>query len=220
MVDAMHKLTLDPATTFGWCLFLCDDHLPEGERRSPGERLFFGTWDLGRNKRRGQYGWNFWEQLNALIRKHGIEDDELDIVLEGESYGSQKSEAGRRTAAMWLCALELWCERKGREYPRTCPPDMWRKSFIKATKAPKEVGAGMLDKERFAVRSQWLKESVLAECHRRNLKPQNDNEADAIGMMFWLVRGGALDQDSRKAEKKAKTAAKRAQKALDLKAAA
>jgi hypothetical protein len=33
-----------------------------------GDRLFYGTWYLGKKKRRGQYGWNLWEQLNARVR--------------------------------------------------------------------------------------------------------------------------------------------------------
>jgi hypothetical protein len=62
----------------------------------------------------------------------------------------------------------------------------------------------------------------LAECRApgRNLKPKNDNEADALGMMYWLVHDGPEAQAQRKAEKKAKTAAKRAQKKLDLQVAA
>jgi hypothetical protein len=219
----MHKLTLDPSTQFGWCLFLDDSERPEEEQRTAGERLSFGTWDMTKDQngnkctRRGQYCWNLWASFNALRRKHGIEEDDVEIILEGESYGSQKSEAGRRLAAAWFNALEMMCERKGLLYPRTCPPDMWRKAFIGCTKAPKEVGAGMADAARFAARREWAKQAVLAECRRRNLKPQNDNEADAIGMMFWLVRGGT---EHARADKKAKTAAKRAQKKLDLQVAA
>ena len=222
----MHKLTLDPATVFGWCLFLDDSDKPEEERRSAGERLFYGTWDLTKDEdgrkcsRRGQYAWNLWAFFNALRRKHGIEEDDIEIILEGESYGSQKSEAGRRMAAMWLSVLEMMCERKALPYPRTCPPDSWRGYFIDCTKAPKEVGAGLPDAKRYEARREWIKQAVLAECHRRNLKPKSDNEADAIGMMFWLVRGGAEEQDRKRADKKAKAAAKRAQKKLDLPVAA
>lgn len=221
-----HKLTLDPSTQFGWCLLVDDSEKPEDERRQVGQRLFFGTWDLTKDEegrkcsRRGQYGWNLWTNFNALMRKHGIDADEIEIILEGESYGSQKSEAGRRMASMWLNTLELMCERKGLEYPRTCPPDNWRSAYIGCTKAPKEVGAGLPDQERFAARRAWLKAAVIEECHKRGLNPTNDNEADALGMMFWLVRGGKEEQERRREEKKAKASAKRAQKKLDLRVAA
>lgn len=222
----MHKLCLDPSTAFGWCLLLDDSHLPKDEQRSVGERLSYGTWDLTKDEdgnkcnRRGQYAWNLWHCFNSLMRKHEIEGDDVEIILEGESYGSQKSEAGRRTAALWLAVLEMMCERKGLLYPRTCPPDKWRMAFIGCTRAPKEIGQGLPDAKRFEERRNWLKRAVMAECAKRGLRPQNDNEADALGMMFWLVRGGAFEQDKQRAEKKAKASAKRAQKKLDLQVAA
>lgn len=222
----MHKLTLDPATQFGWCLLVDDGNKPHGERRQVGQRLFYGTWDLTRDEdgrkcsRRGQYAWNLWHCFNALMRKHGIEGEDVEVILEGESYGSQKSEAGRRTAALWLAVLEMMCERKGLPYPRTCPPDNWRSAYIGCTKAPKEVGAGLPDAKRYEERRSWLKQAVMAECHKRGLRPKNDNEADALGMMFWLIRGGKEEQERRRNEKKAKVAAKRAQKKFDLQVAA
>ena len=222
----MHRLTLDPSTQFGFCLLLDDSHLPEDQRRTTGERLSYGTWDLTKDadgtryKDRAAYGRHFIRCMNDLLRKHDIADDEIEIVLEGESYGSQRSEAGRLMAAMWRIALELWCSGKGRPYPTICPPDTWRASFIKATKAPKEVGAGLKDDQRFAARRDWLKNRVLAECHKRNLKPQSDNDADAIGIMHWCVNDGPDALEQKRAEKKAKASAKRAQKKLDLQVAA
>lgn len=224
----MHKLTLDPSTQFGWALMLDDSHLPQEQRRTPGQLLSYGTWDLTRDadgtryNDRASYGRHFIRCLNDLLRKHDIAEDDIEIALEGESYGSQRSEAGRLMAAMWRIALELWCSGKGRPYPIICPPDTWRSSFIKATKAPKEVGAGLKDDDRFAARRKWLKDRVMAECRApgRNLKPKNDNEADALGMMYWIVHDGPEALEQKRAEKKAKASAKRAQKKLDLQVAA
>lgn len=222
----MHKLTLDPSTVFGWCLLLDDSHLPKDEQRSVGESLFYGTWDLTRDEdgkkcsRRGQYAWNLWHCFNALMRKHGIDGDEIEIILEGESYGSQKSEAGRRTAALWLAVLEMMCERKGLLYPRTCPPQKWRKAFTGYAYCPDEVGQGLESAKREAARRAWWKKTIIDKCNERGLRPQNDNEADALGMMYWLIRGGAVQQDQQRADKKAAASAKRAQKKLDLQVAA
>lgn len=225
----MHKITLDPATTFGYCLYLDKEELPERADGTPymtSELLFYGQWDLTKDEagkkcsRRGQYAWNLWAAFNSLCRLHGIEGQDIEIILEGESYGSQKSEAGRRMAAAWLHTLEMMCERKRLEYPRTCPPDSWRGYFIDCTKAPKEVGLGMPDKERYAARRAWLKNAVLAECARRGLNPKSDNEADALGMMFWLMQGGKEEQERKRADKKAKALAKRRQAALPLQVAA
>lgn len=225
----MHKLTLDPSTVFGYCLYLDEDELPARADDTPymtSELLFYGQWDLTKDEdgkkcsRRGQYAWNLWAAFNSLCRLHGIDGQDIEIILEGESYGSQKSEAGRRMAAAWLHTLEMMCERKRLEYPRTCPPDSWRGYFIDCTKAPKEVGAGMPDKERFAARRAWIKNAVIAECKRRGLNPKSDNEADALGMMFWLMQGGKEEQERKRADKKAKALAKRRQAALPLQVAA
>jgi hypothetical protein len=221
----MHKLTLDPALRFGWCLLVDDSNLPADQRKSERERFFHGTWDLrkdddgNRYKDRASYGRHLFRRLNALLRKHDIAEDEIEIVLEGESYGSQRSEAGRLMAAMWRASLELWCSSKERPYPVICPPDTWRSSFIKATKAPKEVGAGLEDDDRIEARRVWLKNRVLEECHKRGLKPESDNDADAIGMMHWCRNDGPDALEQKRAEKKAKSAAKRAQKQINFQVA-
>ena len=86
--------------------------------------------------------------------------------------------------------------------------------------APKEVGAGLNDRQKTEERRNWLKAKVMAECHKRNLKPKDDNQADALGIMYWSLRGGAEELERKRAEKKAKASAKRAQKKLDLQVAA
>jgi hypothetical protein len=60
----------------------------------------------------------------------------------------------------------------------------------------------------------------LAECKRRGLNPKSDNEADALGMMFWLIQGGKEEQERKRADKKAKALAKKRQAKLPLQVAA
>lgn len=210
----MHKLALDPSTAFGWCLYLDKNEMPErDEPYAINELLFYGTWNLGKNLRRGQFYLKLWECLADLRRSHGIDEQDLEIVLEAEAYGAQRSEASRQMAGGWLTTLEIISERRRLTYPRTVTTTGWRAAFIGVTQAPKAIRD---TKER----RDWLKKAVLAECERRRLFPKNDNEADAIGIMFWMVQGGKKRQDRLKAEKKAKTAEKRAQKKLDLAVAA
>ena len=210
----MHKLSLDPSTSFGWCLYLDREELPErAEPYTVSELLFYGTWDLGKKKRRGQYYVNLKEQLTDLRRRHGIQEDDLEIVLEAEAYGARRTEASAALAAGWLAHLEEYCERRRMTYPITVTTTSWRAAFIGATKAPKDVVGDN-------ARRKWLKDAVMAECARRKMHPKNDNEADAIGVMFWMVQGGKKRQDRMRAEKKAKTAEKRAQQKLELPVAA
>lgn len=215
----MHKICFDASTRFGWCLLIDDSHKPKEERRTLGQRLFYGTWDLTRDAdgvkcdRRGQFYINLLESFRQLRRQHDIDDDQIEIVMEAEAYGAVRSEASARLAGGWLATLELLCERKAWLYPRTVTTTSWRKAFIGVTKAPKEI----TDSKQ---RREWIKAKVLEECARRGLKPQNDNEADALGLMFWLLTGGKSHQDATRAARKEKTLAKRRQQKLDLKVAA
>lgn len=215
----VHKLSIDPSTKAGWCLLLDDSAKPKEEQRSVGHRLFYGTWDFTRdhegNKctRRGQYYLNLWDSISQLRRHHGIEDDDLEIVIEAEAYSAACTEASAQLAGGWLATLEMMCERRALVYPRTVTTTSWRKAFIGVTKAPKEITDAN-------ERRKWIKDKVLEECARRGLKPQNDNEADALGIMFWLLSGGKVHQEANRAARKAKTQAKRAQTRMKLQVAA
>lgn len=215
----MHKLTIDPSTKSGFCLLLDDSAKPAEQQRSVGERLSYGTWDLTRdmegNKctRRGQYYLNLWDNISQLRRHHGIEEENLEIVIEAEAYSAARTEASAQLAGGWLATLEMMCERRSLVYPRTVTTSSWRKAFIGVVRAPKEITNA--DERR-----KWIKDKVLEECARRGLKPKDDNCSDAIGIMFWLVSGGKVHQEATRAAKKAKTQAKRRQTKMDLKVAA
>lgn len=210
----MHKLALDPSLSFGWCLYLDKTILPA--RDTPyetSELLFYGTWNLGKNLRRGEYYLKLWTEIADLRRAKEIDEDDLEIVLESEAYGARRSEASAQMSAGWLTTLEIMCERRGLSYPRTVTTTSWRSAFIGVTQAPKDIK----DTNK---RRKWLKDAVMAECQRRKLQPKDDNSADALGIMFWMIQGGRARLDKIKADKKAKTAEKRAQAKLPLQAAA
>lgn len=219
----MHKLTIDISTKAGWCLLLDDSAKPESERRPVGQRLFYSTWDLTKDRegnkcsRRGQYYLNLWDSIRQLRNHHGIEEEDIEIVIEAEAYSAARTEASAQLAGGWLATLEIMCERRALLYPRTVTTSSWRSAFIGVIMAPKEVKD---TKEQPNARRKWIKDKVLEECARRGLKPQNDNEADAIGIMFWLVSGGKVHQEAARAAKKAKTKAKRAQTKMNLQVAA
>ena len=215
----MHKLTIDPSTKAGFCLLLDDSAKPKEQQRSVGERLSYGTWDLTRDMegskcaRRGQYYLNLWDNISQLRRHHGIEEENLEIVIEAEAYSAARTEASAQLAGGWLATLEMMCERRSLVYPRTVTTSSWRKAFIGVVRAPKEITNA--DERR-----KWIKDRVLEECARRGLKPKDDNSSDAIGIMFWLVSGGKVHQEATRAAKKAKTQAKRQQTKMNLKVAA
>lgn len=218
----MHKLTLDPSTKMGWCLYLDKSELlprGDGHEYQIDELLFHGTWDLTRDidgkkcVRRGQYYINFLECFRRLRRLHNIDEAEIKIALEGEAYAANRTEASARLAAGWIAVLDMYCERKCNPYPVTVTTDSWRKAFTGFSRAPKEI-KGTNE------RRDWIKAKVLEKCASRGLNPRDDNEADALGIMYWLMNNGEQAQADRRAEKKSKTAEKRAQKKLDLQVAA
>lgn len=219
----LHKLTIDISTKAGWCLLLDDSAKPKDEQRPVGQRLFYGTWDLTRDRdgnkcsRRGQYYLNLWDSISQMRRHHEIEEEDIEIVIEAEAYSAARTEASAQLAGGWLATLEIMCERRALLYPRTVTTSSWRSAFLGVIMAPKEVKD---TKEQPNARRTWIKEKVLEECARRGLKPQNDNEADAIGIMFWLVSGGKIHQEAKRAAKKAKSLEKRRQQKMNFKVAA
>ncbi|KAB2728234.1 hypothetical protein [Brucella anthropi] len=215
----LHKLTIDISTKAGWCLLLNDSAKPKDEQRPVGQRLFYGTWDLTRDRdgnkctRRGQYYLNLWDSISQMRRHHGIEEEDIEIVIEAEAYSAARTEASAQLAGGWLATLEIMCERRALLYPRTVTTSSWRKAFIGVIKAPKEI-------KDTNERRKWIKDKVMEECHRRGLKPVDDNCADAIGILFWLVTGGKVHQEAKRAAKKAKSLEKRRQQKMNFKVAA
>ena len=215
----MHLLAIDPSTQMGWALFIDESDKPEDERRPINKCYFYGTWDLKKwddgkkRESRGAYYINFLEQFRKLRRLHNIDDDQIKIVLEGEAYAAARTEASERLAAGWLAILESYCYRKDNIPPITATTDEWRHSFIRRSRAPKEIVGS--DERR-----KWIKQATIAKCRSLGFNPKSDNDADALGLLFWLIHGGEEAQIIRKAENAAKKKAKRQQTKMDLKVAA
>lgn len=210
---AIHKIAFDPSTKMGWCLLMDDSDKPEHEQRPAGQRLVYGTWDLTRDnsgkKRttRGNYYLMFLEQFIQLRKKYGLETDSFKIYLEMEAISANRNEGSAKLAGGWLATLELLCERKGWGQPFDVPIASWRKAFIGRSVAPKEVvGTDM--------RRAWIKDAVLKECAERGLTTDDDNAADAIGILFWAMNDGQAVRDAAKEQRKQKQKEKRAQKKL------
>src|SRR5690606_32746234 len=79
----MHLLAIDPSTKMGWALLIHDHTKPENEQPDVYDRFHYGTFDLGRNKRPGQYVIAFKDQLRDLRRRFNIVQDNIQIVMEG-----------------------------------------------------------------------------------------------------------------------------------------
>lgn len=204
-----HTLAIDPSLTPGWALL---KQLPPDADGNPRQGLFYGRWSLGEGLSPGGYFKALCEALTALCKEHGIAGD-LQIVIEDKSLNSIGTAWSKHLAESWVGVVETWCEVRGLPAPISVGVNSWRSAFIGRSQAPKEVTGS-------EARRKWVKAAVLAECKRRGLNPTNDDESDAIGCLFWFVNGGVHVQQQRRANKVARTKAKRAQKKLQFEARA
>ncbi len=212
-------LALDPSTEFGWALHRLIDEKP---------LVDCGTWELKtteekrmkRSARPGQYFARALKAVTELRRRFEIYDDEIQIVIENKSLNAIGNAETKHLAESWVGQFETYAEVRGWPAPVAVGVNSWRSAFIGRSMAPAEVGRGMTDTARDAARRKWIKEFTVRECVRRGLNPPDNNAADACGILFWFLVGGPVVQEQRRANKKAKTKAKRSQMRLFGKVAA
>jgi len=186
-------LTIDPSTKCGWSLQCGDD-----------KRIAYGTWRLGEGERPGVYFLLLGRQITALRREYGIEDQPLQIVIENKALNATGTQETKHLAESWLAVVEIYAEAKNLQQPIAVGVNSWRSAFIGRSMAPKEVRGE-------SERRKWIKAATIAECRRRGLEPKDDNQADALGILFWYLVGGPVVLEQRRADKKAKAKAKRSQ---------
>jgi len=206
----MHSLAIDPSTAAGWALKLdLPEDLDPDDRRAV---LSFGTWKLGDDDLPGRYFLTLFKQITELRKVNGIEEDDLQIVVEDTALNAIGNAKTKHLAESWIGIVELYCAVKGLPAPIKVSVGSWRKAFIGRSKAPKEVGADQFDDDKASLaRRKWIKAETVLECRRRNFKVTDDNQADALGILFWFLHDGHHVQEQRRADKLAKTKAKRAQ---------
>lgn len=222
-----HKLCIDPSTNAGFCLLVHDEDKPENERRSQRDRLFFGSWDLTKDRDgnkcslHGQYYLNLWDNVVSLLRKHDIFDSkDVEIILEAEAYGAARSEPSAQLSGGWIATVNMIAARRSFPKPRTVNTVSWRSFFIGVTQAPKHVTEGLEGSVKTETARKWLKQEAIKACKSRGLETFDNDAAEAIGILFWAMNGGIVKQEKARAAKKAKRQAKRQQTKMDLKVAA
>lgn len=199
MSDGINYLAIDPSTNAGWALRLSDG------------KIFHGTWKLKKPTEKILNGYLFIRYCKAITKTladHGVDPSMCRIAYEDQSLNSIGSQQSKHLAEAWSVMLEFWCALKGAKSLHNVSPPSWRKVFIGIATAPKEI----VKEDRRA----WLKAKTIEICEKRGLRPEDDNAADAIGILFWLINGGDITQEQTRADKKAKTSAKRSQKRLAL----
>jgi Holliday junction resolvasome RuvABC endonuclease subunit len=183
----MGILALDPGTHFGWAWYDPATRTKES-----------GCWRLGKAKAtRGERFAQLMQNLKMFCATHTV----AKIAIEGASLASAGSSASRSMTEAWIPLVELFCHLHKLPEPSVAAPASWRSAFIGCTKAPKDV-------QGTETRRRWLKEKTMERCRSRGSYPSNDNEADAIGILFWAVHGCderlAKQRENRKQAKREK----------------
>jgi len=192
----MNILAIDASTKCGYALRIADP-----------KKLILGSWKLKKTDEKVPPGILFvrlWKAITALRIEHGIEAQPLQIVVEDASLNAIGGAETKHLAESWVAIVEFYAATKGLPPAVAVGVNSWRSAFLGRSVAPKEIKD---PKER----RDWIKSETIKHCERRGLKPENDNEADAVGILYWFMNGGVRVQEQRRANKKAKTAAKRAQ---------
>lgn len=197
----MNYLAVDPSSlATGWAL------------RLQGGAVKYGTWRLKKSGERVAEGVIYirlWREILALITKHGVDPGGLKIAIEAPSMNAVGGGDWKRVSERFGGIVHLLAAFKGFAGVSEPVVNSWRSAFIGRSAAPKEIADTK-------ARREWIKAETIKACKMRGLSPKNDNEADAIGILFWLMHGGDAVVEQRKADKKAATAAKRAQARMDL----
>lgn len=208
-------LSLDPSTNFGWCL------------RLPDNTKHFGTWNLGSSMPNGTYFLNLWKRLTSLLKTHGVMTGfDVTIIIEQANFNAQG--ASHALSEGWLAVVQLFCSTYGFRSPKPVTVGEWRSrflthnNFLPSSRPPKfDVPAAITGtdaKKRWTSKQNtaWYKTKVMEKCFSLGIQPEDDNAADAVGILFWAYSGGVARQVKRREVTKAKKKAKRDQKSFVL----
>lgn len=193
-------LSIDPSTKAGWALWL-------PEKRD----VEFGTWVLGNKNNKGATYNSFWVKMEQTLEQFGVlGNPKLRIVFEEALFNPNNNSAySLKLAAGWEALLYVWCERRMMAPPVEVLPGVWFKLFMGSRGRPGKK----LQKGEY---SRWKKEQTVLQCNRLGLHPKDDNQADAIGMLWWFMNQGVESRNKARAEVARKKALKKAQTSLPI----
>tara|TARA_R110002167_G_scaffold42512_8_gene129134 strand:+ start:345 stop:944 length:600 start_codon:yes stop_codon:yes gene_type:complete len=198
----MGWLAIDPGSRCGWAYY-----------QNGGNRVETGTWRLGDAKI--TKGERYLRLLKSLM-EFAASREVTKIAIEGPALARSGSSASHGMSEAWVPLLSLFCAMKGLPEPAVAASTSWRKAFLGYGQLSKDMRAKLkTDKAR---RDHW-KSATIERCQERGSHPNNDEEADAIGILFWAVNGGDQANAKRAAMKKQKTLDKRRQTKMDLQVA-
>ncbi|MEP0518537.1 MAG: hypothetical protein ABJO09_01130 [Hyphomicrobiales bacterium] len=199
----MGWLAIDPGTRCGWAYY-----------RKGANRVETGTWRLGGIK--ATKGERYHQLLKNLIAFFATREV-TGIAIEGPALGRTGSSASHSMSEAWVPIVSLFCCMKGLPEPTIAAIPSWRAAFLGYGQLSKALREKLTTEK--ARREHW-KSATIERCQQRGNHPENDEEADAIGILFWAVNGGDKANAKRAAIKRQKSLDKRRQTKMDLQVSA
>jgi len=163
------------ATSTGWA------HLTKGQNTPTWGRLTLPPWKDQEGAR--LWAWFTWlgkmatdlKITHLVLESTFIPMHNEDLTQRIAQYG----QIGMADAVAHLCTTE-----RGQVVDfSVVSPGQWRKAFLGSADAPK----GLVKHQRRA----WLKDKAVTECHKRGWLVENNDSADALGILAYAC--GAID---------------------------
>lgn len=165
----MNILALDPARKCGWAR--CDQ----------AGRLVSGVTNFDAPT----FGNRAHHYRNWLLEK--VRSCDIDILAVEQMFTSPTG--SNEKTEKWLRAVNIIAHEIAAARNIAIEEahiGSWRVHFIGMQAAPKKIGEGESKSRRSRIRREWIKNRVMMQCRERGWKPQDDNEADALGILDYV----------------------------------
>lgn len=177
MFPMRHVLALDPATRkFGWAIGSADMEAPLTGVFNPPHA----------GERHGVMLGALRDWLDMQIKVYHC----TKVIYEAPFAGANAKGFG--IVCKMLGVVELVCDDHEIPCVRATSHE-WRKRFLGHAQAPREIGKALTPSAARAARRDWLKTAALDGCKRRGWPVATDDEADAVGLLDFLL---SLDSPS------------------------
>jgi hypothetical protein len=198
-------LAIDPSTAPGYALW----HPEE-------KKVYHGSWNLrGKASDKPVYGKYFrtlLANIESVLDQHGLWSDlRLRVVMEAPAPGAMRNAGSISLSEGWGAIVSLFCHDQMLVQPTMVPINSWRSYFLERKK-PKDLKGEDA--------RAWFKREVVLQCRAYGLSPEDDNSADAIGMLVWFLDGGEKRLVDMREDKREATRLKRNQGKFNFGAAA
>lgn len=183
----MRILTIDQSSKTGWCI--ADEGLKDP--RSPG--LIYGSFKAPKRDSPGERLMIFRDGLVDVIEKYrpqiaAYETPFMPVGPGGQQQAGQGAKFSPKTLRFLLNLEGVLAETTERYgiVTQDFPAASWRVTALGMGRIPQGIPADERD--------GWMKRQMIRKAQQLGYPVEDDNEADAIGMMLHMLYGGPASE--------------------------